>query len=73
MIQRKVIQNATRKNRMLSTSNDVQETINAEGNMEDVVELLANMRREREPLLHCAVFRQDRSPGLLYRPGSVLL
>lgn len=45
--QRKVIQNATRKNRMLSTSNDVQETINAEGNMEDVVELLANMRRER--------------------------
>ena len=40
--QRKVIQNATRKNRMLSTSNDVQETINAEGNMEDVVELLAN-------------------------------
>lgn len=54
--QRKIIQNATRKNRMLSTSNDVQETINAEGNMEDVVELLANMRREREPLLHCAVF-----------------
>ena len=37
--QRKIIQNATRKNRMLSTSNDVQETINAEGNMEDVAEL----------------------------------
>lgn len=54
--QRKVIQNATRHNKMLSTSNDVQTTINAEGNMEDVVELLANMRKEKEPLLHCAVF-----------------
>lgn len=62
--QRKVIQNATRKNRMLSTSNDVQETINAEGNMEDVVELLANMRREREPLLHCAVFLELQAQSL---------
>ncbi len=62
--QRKVIQNATRKNRMLSTSNDVQETINAEGNMEDVVELLANMRREREPLLHCAVFMELQAQSL---------
>ena len=62
--QRKIIQNATRKNRMLSTSNDVQETINAEGNMEDVVELLANMRREREPLLHCAVFIELQAQSL---------
>lgn len=62
--QRKIIQNATRKNRMLSTSNDVQETINAEGNMEDVVELLANMRREREPLLHCAVFMELQAQNL---------
>lgn len=56
MEQRKIIQNATRKNRMLSTSNDVQATINAEGNMEDVVELLSSMRKNREPLLHCAIF-----------------
>ena len=62
--QRKIIQNATRKNRMLSTSNDVQETINAEGNLEDVVELLANMRREREPLLHCAVFIELQAQSL---------
>lgn len=54
--QRKIIQNATRKNRMLSGSNDVQENINAEGNMEDVVELLSSMRKNREPLLHCAIF-----------------
>lgn len=62
--QRRVIQNATRKNRMLSTSNDVQETINAEGNMEDVVELLANMRKEKEPLLHCAVFMELKAQSL---------
>lgn len=54
--QHKIIQNATRKNRMLSTSNDVQDTVTAEGNMDDVVELLSNMRTQKEPLLHCAVF-----------------
>lgn len=62
--QRRVIQNATRNNKMLSTSNDVQTTINAEGNMEDVVELLANMRKEKEPLLHCAVFMELKAENL---------
>jgi len=54
--QRKIIQNATRKNRMASGGNDVTETIQAEGNLQDVVELLANMRKNKEPLLHCTVF-----------------
>lgn len=62
--QRRIIQGASRKNRMLSTSNDVQQTINAEGDMEDVVELLANMRKEREPLLHCAVFLELEAQNL---------
>lgn len=62
--QRRIIQNATRKNRMLSTSNDVQDTVNAEGNMDDVVELLANMRKEKEPLLHCAVFMELTAKSL---------
>ena len=62
--QRKIIQNATRKNRMLSTSNDVQETINAEGNLEDVVELLANLRKNREPLLHCSVFIELKAKNM---------
>ncbi|MHB1154974.1 MAG: hypothetical protein ACYC00_21940 [Eubacteriales bacterium] len=56
MEQIKIIQNATRKNKMLSTSNDVQENVTAEGNMEDVIELLSKMRKSKEPLLHCAVF-----------------
>ena len=54
--QRKILQNATRKNKMLSTSNDLQESITAEGNMDDVVTLLSEMRKNKEPLLHCAVY-----------------
>ena len=54
--QRKILQNAQRKNKMLSTSEDLQESIKGEGNMNDVIELLAEMRRTKEPLLHCAVF-----------------
>ena len=56
MEQRKIIQNATRKNKLMSGGNDVNETIEAEGNLQDVVELLANLRKNREPLLHCSVF-----------------
>ena len=54
--QHKIIQNAQRKNKMLSTSEDLQESVKGEGNMSDVIELLAEMRRTKEPLLHCAVF-----------------
>lgn len=54
--QRKIIQNATRRNRLKSGGNDVNETIEAEGNLQDVVELLANLRKNKEPLLHCSVF-----------------
>ena len=54
--QRKIIQNATRRNRLKSGGNDVSETIVAEGNLQDVVELLADLRKNREPLLHVSVF-----------------
>lgn len=56
MEQRKIIQNATRRNRLKSGGNDVNETIEAEGNLQDVIELLANLRKNKEPLLHCSVF-----------------
>ena len=52
MEQRKIIQNATRRNRLKSGGNDVSETIEAEGNLQDVIELLANLRKNKEPLLH---------------------
>lgn len=56
MEQRKIIQNATRRNRLKSGGNDVSESIEAEGNLQDVIELLANLRKNKEPLLHCSVF-----------------
>ena len=46
MEQRKIIQNATRRNRLKSGGNDVNETIEAEGNLQDVIELLANLRTD---------------------------
>lgn len=54
--QRKIIQNATRRNKLKSGGTDVNETIEAEGNLQDVVELLANLRKNKETLLHCSVF-----------------
>ena len=59
--QRKIIQNATRKNKLKTGGNDVQDTITAEGNLQDVVELIANLRRNKEPLLHTAVFMELRA------------
>ena len=54
--QSKILQNASRKNKMLANSNDIEDIITGEGNLGDVVELLGDLRRNREPLLHCAVF-----------------
>ena len=56
MEQRKIIQNATRKNKLKSSGNDVNETIEAQGNLQDVVTLMANLRKNKELLLHCSVF-----------------
>ena len=54
--QRKILQNASRKNKMLASSNDLEDAVVGEGNLGDVVELMNDLRRNREPLLHCAVF-----------------
>jgi len=62
--QRKILQNATRKNRFAAHANDAQESINAEENLHDVATLLANLRRNREPLLHCAVFLELHAVSL---------
>ena len=44
MEQRKIIQNATRRNKLMSGGTDMQETLEAENNLKDVIELLANLR-----------------------------
>jgi len=56
MKQRKIVQQAMRKNHMMTTTNDVNESIKAQNNIDDVVELLSELRRNKEPLLHTAVF-----------------
>ena len=62
--QRKIIQNATRRNKLKRGGNDVNETIEAEGNLQDVIELLANLRKNREPLLHVSVFLELKARSL---------
>ena len=55
--EKRIIHNATNKNRMSrSNSNDLQQTVMAESNLQDVANLVSTMHRNREPLLHCAVY-----------------
>ena len=55
--EKRIIHNAANKNRMdKSSTNDLQQTVTAESNLQDVVTLVSSMHRNREPLLHCAVF-----------------
>ena len=55
--EKRLIQNAANKNKMNATStNNMQENITAESNLADVATMIATMHRNREPLLHCAVY-----------------
>lgn len=62
--QRKIIQNATRKNKLSTGSNDAMENITAEGNLQDVVTLIAELRKNKEPLLHCAVYLELKAESM---------
>lgn len=64
MEQRTIVQSAMRKNHMMATANDVNESIKAQDNIHDVVELISELRRNKEPLLHCAVFIELRATSL---------
>ena len=64
MEQRKIVQNATRRNKLKTGSDDMNETIEAQGNLQDVVELLANLRKNKEPLLHCSVFLELKAKNM---------
>ena len=55
--EKKIIHNAANKNKMdRSNTNDLRQTVTAESNLQDVVTLVSAMHRNREPLLHCAVY-----------------
>ena len=64
MEQRRIIQNATRKNKMKRIADDVNDAIEAEGNLQDVMELAASLNRNKEPLLHCSVFIELKAKSL---------
>ena len=53
--ERKIISNAASRNRMNRSSGNIQKEIIAESNLNDVMNLIAQMHRDREPLVHCAV------------------
>ena len=61
--EKRIIHNAANKNRMSrSSTEDLQQTVTAEANLQDVVTLVSSMHRNREPLLHCAVFLELTAP-----------
>ena len=52
-----ILHNAQNKNRMdRSSTNNMKQSITAEANLQDVAALITTMHRNREPLVHCAVF-----------------
>jgi hypothetical protein len=73
--QRKIIQNATRKNRLMTGGTDVQDAVTAENNLQDVADLITTMRRDKEPLIHTAAYIELRAsePGKLKELQSEIL
>ncbi len=63
--QRKIVQNAMRRNKMKSGGTDMNDSIEAEGNLMDVIDMLANLRKNRECLLHCSVFIEIKAKSKL--------
>ena len=62
--ERKIISNAASRNRMNRSSGNIQKEIIAESNLNDVMNLIAQMHRDREPLVHFAVFIEISTPTL---------
>lgn len=55
--EKKIISNAANKNRMKQgNTENLQENVKAASNLQDVTDIIASMHRNREPLLHTAVY-----------------
>ncbi len=55
--EQKIIQNAANRSRFeRGNSNDMKQSVTAEANLQDVATLVTTMHRNREPLIHCAVY-----------------
>ena len=61
--EKQIIQNASNRNRLTrSNTSDLQQSVAAESDLQDVAALAAQMHRSREPLIHCAVFLDINAP-----------
>ena len=59
-----IINHANRKNRLKLGDSNITEVVQAEQNLLDVTALLNELKREHEPLLHCAVFLELKAKSL---------
>ncbi len=64
MEQHIIMQRAERRNKLKIGSDDMRDNIEAEGNLQDLNDLLSNQRTDREILLHCAVFIELKADSL---------
>ena len=62
--QRQIANNAARKNRLKLGDTDINESIQAEQNLLDVQQLLVTLSREKQPLIHCAVFLELKARSM---------
>lgn len=62
--QRQIANNATRKNRLKLGDTDINESVQAEQNLLDVQQLLVTLSREKQPLIHCAVFLELKTKSM---------
>lgn len=64
MEQRKIVQQADRKNRMMTTATDVTEAVRAESNLNDIGDMLKEVIHNSELILHTAVFLELKAGTL---------
>ena len=62
--EKRIVANAERRNKLKAGTNNIQESVEAESNLQDVIDLVANLRHAKEPLLHCAVFIELKARDL---------
>lgn len=62
--QDRIINQANRRNRMKSSGENLKESVEAEGNQQDIIDLLTDLSRRSECLLHCAVYMELKAKTL---------
>lgn len=61
---RKILMNASNKNRMNSHANNVLEKVEAQTDLNQQIQMMSDMYRTNEPLIHCAVYIELISSGV---------